>query len=99
VDEMDRDFWNDAYREYPDHPSVEDFFLLPAGVINCQRDVGCFADLFTSRDIYDWNVCDWFCLPSLFHGNKSPLTLAPSCPIMPVAERNFTIIRQEGVRD
>jgi 2-polyprenyl-3-methyl-5-hydroxy-6-metoxy-1,4-benzoquinol methylase len=27
MDEMDRDFWNDAYREDPDHAIVEDFFL------------------------------------------------------------------------
>ncbi len=27
IDEMDRDFWNDAYRENPDHAIAEDFFL------------------------------------------------------------------------
>jgi SAM-dependent methyltransferase len=27
MDEMDRDFWNDAYKEDPDHTVVEDFFL------------------------------------------------------------------------
>jgi SAM-dependent methyltransferase len=27
MDEMDREFWNDAYKEDPDHTVVEDFFL------------------------------------------------------------------------
>jgi len=27
MDEMDRDFWNDAYREDPDYAIVQDFFL------------------------------------------------------------------------
>ena len=27
MDEMDREFWNDAYQEDPDHTVVEDFFL------------------------------------------------------------------------
>ena len=39
--------------------------LLPAGVINCERDVDRFADLFASDSIYDWNVCDWFCVKML----------------------------------
>jgi SAM-dependent methyltransferase len=27
MDEMDREFWNDSYKEDPDHTVVEDFFL------------------------------------------------------------------------
>jgi 3-methyladenine DNA glycosylase AlkD len=39
--------------------------LLPAGAIQCQRDVDRFADLFAGGAIYDWNVCDWFCVKVL----------------------------------
>jgi 3-methyladenine DNA glycosylase AlkD len=39
--------------------------LLPAGAIQCQRDVDRFADMFASGAIYDWNVCDWFCVKVL----------------------------------
>lgn len=39
--------------------------LLPAGAVTCERDVDRFADLFTSGNIYDWNVCDWFCVKVL----------------------------------
>lgn len=49
--------------------------LLPAGLIRCPRDVDRFADLFASGAIYDWNVCDWFCvkvLGSLIE-NEGPL--------------------------
>lgn len=39
--------------------------LLPAGVIDCGRDLDRFAGLFASGSIYDWNVCDWFCVKVL----------------------------------
>ena len=39
--------------------------LLPAGIVTCERDVDRFADLFTSGYIYDWNMCDWFCVKVL----------------------------------
>ncbi len=39
--------------------------LLPAGAVDRDRDLGRFADLFTSGAIYDWNVCDWFCVKVL----------------------------------
>jgi 3-methyladenine DNA glycosylase AlkD len=39
--------------------------LLPTGAIRCQRDVDRFAGLFASGAIYDWNVCDWFCVKVL----------------------------------
>jgi 3-methyladenine DNA glycosylase AlkD len=39
--------------------------LLPAGAVRCARDVDRFAALFTNGSIYDWNVCDWFCVKVL----------------------------------
>lgn len=39
--------------------------LLPIGAIECERDVERFADLFSTGCIYDWNVCDWFCVKVL----------------------------------
>ena len=39
--------------------------LLPAGAIMCERDVPRFAELFAAGNIYDWNVCDWFCVKVL----------------------------------
>ena len=39
--------------------------LLPTEAIQCQRDVDRFADLFATGAIYDWNVCDWFCVKVL----------------------------------
>jgi 3-methyladenine DNA glycosylase AlkD len=39
--------------------------LLPTGAIQCQGDVDRFADLFATGAIYDWNVCDWFCVKVL----------------------------------
>ena len=39
--------------------------LLPAGVINCARDIHRFASLFADGKIYDWNTCDWFCVKVL----------------------------------
>ena len=39
--------------------------LLPAGAIRCPRDLGRFAQLFAEGHIYDWNVCDWFCIKVL----------------------------------
>jgi 3-methyladenine DNA glycosylase AlkD len=39
--------------------------LLPAGAVQCERDVGRFAELFNNGYIYDWNICDWFCVKVL----------------------------------
>jgi 3-methyladenine DNA glycosylase AlkD len=39
--------------------------LLPAGAIAWERDLVRFAELFQKGWIYDWNVCDWFCVKVL----------------------------------
>ena len=39
--------------------------LLPADAIYCTKDLDRFAALFTDGSIYDWNVCDWFCIKVL----------------------------------
>jgi 3-methyladenine DNA glycosylase AlkD len=39
--------------------------LLPAGAVRCPWDFGRFAQLFADGSIYDWNVCDWFCVKVL----------------------------------
>ncbi len=39
--------------------------LLPAGALDCARDTTRFASLFDEGLIYDWNVCDWFCIKVL----------------------------------
>lgn len=39
--------------------------LMPAGAIKCTRDLARLEALFTNRSIYDWNVCDWFCVKVL----------------------------------
>ncbi len=39
--------------------------LLPAGAIEWATDLARFADLFSQGWIYDWNVCDWFCVKVL----------------------------------
>lgn len=39
--------------------------LLPRGAIDCRRDLERFAALFHPGGIYDWNVCDWFCVKVL----------------------------------
>jgi 3-methyladenine DNA glycosylase AlkD len=39
--------------------------LLPSGVIKCERDIDRFAVLFAHGRIYDWNICDWFCVKVL----------------------------------
>jgi 3-methyladenine DNA glycosylase AlkD len=39
--------------------------LLPAGAIRCARDLDRFGGLFARGQIYDWNVCDWFCIKVL----------------------------------
>ncbi len=39
--------------------------LLPAGVINCEHEIDRFAALFSDGKIYDWNICDWFCVKVL----------------------------------
>jgi 3-methyladenine DNA glycosylase AlkD len=39
--------------------------LLPAGLVACPRDVDRFGALFDDGLIYDWNVCDWFCVKVL----------------------------------
>ncbi len=39
--------------------------LLPIGAIECERELDRFAELFSAGCIYDWNVCDWFCVKVL----------------------------------
>lgn len=39
--------------------------LLPKRAIQRPRDIPRFSDLFTAGYIYDWNVCDWFCVKVL----------------------------------
>jgi 3-methyladenine DNA glycosylase AlkD len=39
--------------------------LLPRGAIEWQVDVPRFAALFVDGWIYDWNICDWFCIKVL----------------------------------
>ncbi len=39
--------------------------LLPAGALLWQRDLDRFSALFDTGLIYDWNVCDWFCVKVL----------------------------------
>jgi 3-methyladenine DNA glycosylase AlkD len=39
--------------------------LLPAGAIQCEREIDRFAELFRAGSINDWNVCDWFCVKVL----------------------------------
>jgi 3-methyladenine DNA glycosylase AlkD len=39
--------------------------LLPLGEIQCDREIDRFEELFISGYIYDWNVCDWFCVKVL----------------------------------
>ncbi len=39
--------------------------LIPAGGVECDQDVDKFAALFAAQPIYDWNVCDWFCVKVL----------------------------------
>jgi 3-methyladenine DNA glycosylase AlkD len=39
--------------------------LLPAGYINGDNHVERLAGLFSDVGIYDWNVCDWFCVKVL----------------------------------
>jgi 3-methyladenine DNA glycosylase AlkD len=39
--------------------------LLPMGAVKCSKDVQRFAGLFTNDFIYDWNICDWFCMKVL----------------------------------
>jgi 3-methyladenine DNA glycosylase AlkD len=39
--------------------------LLPAGALYCSEDLPRFSALFTEDWIYDWNVCDWFCVKVL----------------------------------
>ena len=39
--------------------------LFPAGGVGCGQDLDRFAELFTGEHIYDWNICDWFCVKVL----------------------------------
>ena len=39
--------------------------LLPAGALDWERELPHFASLFEDGHIYDWNVCDWFCIKVL----------------------------------
>jgi len=39
--------------------------LIPKGVIKPKRDIKRLAGLFSNGHIYDWNICDWFCMKVL----------------------------------
>jgi len=39
--------------------------LIPKEVIKPKRDVKRLAGLFSNGYIYDWNICDWFCMKVL----------------------------------
>ncbi len=39
--------------------------LIPKGVMKPKRDAQRLAGLFREGHIYDWNVCDWFCMKVL----------------------------------
>lgn len=39
--------------------------LLPAGALRSEAHLDEIAGLFTGGAIYDWNVCDWFCVKVL----------------------------------
>lgn len=39
--------------------------LIPKEVIKPKKDVKRLADLFSNGHIYDWNICDWFCMKVL----------------------------------
>lgn len=39
--------------------------LMPAGAITCTRDLDRLEALFSNGSIYDWNLCDWFCVKVL----------------------------------
>lgn len=39
--------------------------LLPANALQCEHDLDRLARLFSAGYIYDWNVCDWFCVKLL----------------------------------
>jgi 3-methyladenine DNA glycosylase AlkD len=39
--------------------------LLPAGAVSFRADLPKFAKLFSEGYIYEWNICDWFCVKVL----------------------------------
>jgi len=39
--------------------------LIPKEAIKPKRDIKRLAGLFSNGHIYDWNVCDWFCMKVL----------------------------------
>ncbi len=39
--------------------------LIPKEVLKPKRDIKRLAGLFSEGHIYDWNVCDWFCMKVL----------------------------------
>jgi 3-methyladenine DNA glycosylase AlkD len=39
--------------------------LLPTEAIKCDNDLVRLGKLFIKGSIYDWNVCDWFCIKVL----------------------------------
>jgi 3-methyladenine DNA glycosylase AlkD len=39
--------------------------LLPNGVVSFRTDLPKFAKLFSGGSIYEWNICDWFCVKVL----------------------------------
>jgi len=36
--------------------------LLKNGAVDWKKDLLIFADFFDQGHIYDWNICDWFCV-------------------------------------
>jgi len=39
--------------------------LIPAGAIHSTKHLIRFEELFSDGFIYDWNICDWFCIKVL----------------------------------
>lgn len=42
-----------------------DEILIPSGQIHGEYELARFAELFSDGFIYDWNICDWFCVKVL----------------------------------
>ncbi|HSG32478.1 MAG TPA: DNA alkylation repair protein [Thermodesulfobacteriota bacterium] len=39
--------------------------LIPKGIMKPKRNIKRLSELFSNGHIYDWNVCDWFCMKVL----------------------------------
>lgn len=39
--------------------------LMPDGLVHWQEDLPLFRSFFTDGYLYDWNLCDWFCVKVL----------------------------------